>query len=612
MSPAASHLSRSACRRNAADGNVGHGCGNATQGRAARAAARLALALLPLAACAAHGQTDRNMYDPEYYPTPEPVIQRMLAPYVRKSDVGRYDASALAGLTILDPSAGSGALLKYVAELCHGMSDPPTLHAVEINEDMQPTLRERFTLVHDDFLTFQPEVRYDLVLMNPPFSNGDAHLEHAWNMLQQGDIVCLLNAETLRNPHTVRRKHLATLVAEHGELEHLGPAFKASQRPTEVDVVLVRLRKRDTHDRFSFWEDEHFAPQEEDFRFTEEALGNLPAVNDRIAAMVRQYQASQEAYVDYMKAHKRLLYHAGPLVDRVSQLTELVHESLKQDTGKASFHRFVNGLQQYAWEGIFQRTKLNDLMTEGVRKDFEAMRRQQGGMPFTEANIHGLLQLLFANRHTILQKCVEEAFDLMTRYSAGNTSHYEGWRTNDAHKVNRKVIIPDWAIKYDREWGTWSTGYGTSHYKWQDIDRAMAMLEGRKLSSPTRMQAPKDERPYRNKGERTLVTIIDAVELRFWQLNENTRRGVRYRHYQDNVCESEYFHIKFWKKGTMHLVFKDERLWQQFNQQAALGKQWLPHDKDHVPTPKSDPADRRYAERLAEVNAENAKLLLEA
>ena len=45
--------------------------------------------------------------------------------------------------------------------------------------------------------------------MNPPFSNGDKHLLKALQMQEKGgNIVCLLNAETLRNPYTESRKEL--------------------------------------------------------------------------------------------------------------------------------------------------------------------------------------------------------------------------------------------------------------------------------------------------------------------------------------------------------------------------------------------------------------------
>jgi hypothetical protein len=48
----------------------------------------------------------------------------------------------------------------------------------------------------------------------------------------------------------------------------------------------------------------------------------------------------------------------------------------------------------------------------------------------------------------------------------------------------------------------------------------------------------------------------------------------------DNRCESEFFELRFFKKGTLHLYFKEEYLWKEFNIRAAKAKNWLPHDYD--------------------------------
>ena len=39
--------------------------------------------------------------------------------------------------------------------------------------------------------------------MNPPFSEGDKHLLKAINIMKNGgQIVCILNAETIKNPYS--------------------------------------------------------------------------------------------------------------------------------------------------------------------------------------------------------------------------------------------------------------------------------------------------------------------------------------------------------------------------------------------------------------------------
>jgi hypothetical protein len=49
--------------------------------------------------------------------------------------------------------------------------------------------------------------------------------------------------------------------------------------------------------------------------------------------------------------------------------------------------------------------------------------------------------------------------------------------------------------------------------------------------------------------------------------------------------ESEFFKIKYHKKGTAHFIFKDEWLWNRFNIVACKGKNWLPEgktDKEYI------------------------------
>jgi tRNA1(Val) A37 N6-methylase TrmN6 len=72
-------------------------------------------------------------------------------------------------------------------------------------------------MVHDDFLTYQTCKHYDLILMNPPFSNGDLHLIKAIEMQKRagGAIICLLNAETIRNPYSSTRSVLVDYLRQY-------------------------------------------------------------------------------------------------------------------------------------------------------------------------------------------------------------------------------------------------------------------------------------------------------------------------------------------------------------------------------------------------------------
>lgn len=70
-------------------------------------------------------------------------------------------------------------------------------------------------LVYDDFLNFETFNKYDTILMNPPFSAGGRYLLKALKMMENGgQIVCLLNIETLKNQYSNSRKELVGILAQ--------------------------------------------------------------------------------------------------------------------------------------------------------------------------------------------------------------------------------------------------------------------------------------------------------------------------------------------------------------------------------------------------------------
>jgi hypothetical protein len=206
----------------------------------------------------------------------------------------------------------------------------------------------------------------------------------------------------------------------------------------------------------------------------------------------------------------------------------------------------VKQLQRKAWETVFDKTKIRDLATERVRRDFYSYQQEQGALDFTEENIWNLLQELFLNRKNVMMNSLVDVFDHMTSFDAKNKTHYEGWKTNSAHAVNRKVILPGFVeIGWDK---CFKVNYSYSR-RLHDIDTVMCMITGKEVAR--------------------ICTIDDALGKAFYRLGKINGRF-------DNCTESFFFEIKFFKKGTIHLRFKDRFVWEQFNKLAALGKEWLP------------------------------------
>ena len=182
------------------------------------------------------------MFNPDFYPTPPEVAAEML------------DSINLRNKTVLEPSAGSGSLIRECME--RGAAEVWWC-------EKEPQLRDILASITGavpahvcpDFLQMHAwDVSHvDLIVMNPPFSADEAHILHAWEIAPPGcEIVALANWNTVCDEYVHRltqrtgsglKKQLAYLINAYGSRESLGECFATAERPTKVCVGLVRLTK---------------------------------------------------------------------------------------------------------------------------------------------------------------------------------------------------------------------------------------------------------------------------------------------------------------------------------------------------------------------------------
>lgn len=485
------------------------------------------------------------MFNSDFYPTPKHLIERMLKPW--KNEWGY----AFKDKIILEPSAGKGDILDFLTgkdlepnqRRSHTRAD--RVYCIEQDPELQATLQGKgYRLIHSDFLSYEGDYAFDIILMNPPFSNGDDHLLKAWNILESGDIVCLLNAETIRNPYTKVRALLKRIIEEHGSVEFIQNAFSQAERKTNVETALVRLTKKPTQDRFTFFHGTH---NENGPQLDENTLGNPLARQNAIDNLVTYYEQSKKAFITYLKARERLFFYAKPLMpSEYKTVGKAIDEALKHDSKNLQYNSFVDDLKSLAWSNVFTKTKLAEVITSKVRRDFDEYAKHQGHMDFTRDNIFQLFDTLILNRNDIMQRCLVETFERMCSYDAKNKIHWEGWKTNDAYKVNRKVIMPHYIV-HD---GYFRMSYYKDYSGLDDVDKVMCLITSDRLEK--------------------IVTIRQALQAKFDEL----RKG-KYV-VTDNTVDSHFFEVRFFKKGTLHITFKDKFVWEQFNIMAAKGKNWLP------------------------------------
>jgi len=103
--------------------------------------------------------------------------------------------------------------------------------------------------------------------------------------------VCILNAETIRNPFSAKRKLLKNIVEQHGTVEFKQNAFTEAERKTGVEIAIVRLEKR-TENTFKFGQ---FEEELEYFGEVKEMGIQTP---DRIENIIQDYARAKEMYAE--------------------------------------------------------------------------------------------------------------------------------------------------------------------------------------------------------------------------------------------------------------------------------------------------------------------------
>ena len=139
------------------------------------------------------------------------------------------------GLTVLEPSAGTGRISEAIREAGHN----PV--CVELNWNAAKLLEQRgFNVTCTDFLEYTGN--FDRVIMNPPFSkNQDVkHVRHAYDLLNEGGrLVAIMSAHSFFAQDR-ESKEFQDWLPGYGEELPAG-SFKASG--TMVNAYLVVIDK---------------------------------------------------------------------------------------------------------------------------------------------------------------------------------------------------------------------------------------------------------------------------------------------------------------------------------------------------------------------------------
>lgn len=272
-------------------------------------------------------------------------------------------------------------------------------------------------------------------------------------------------------------------------------------------------------------------------KVTPEALLNTDdekQFNDAVTILIAKYQQA---------------IHRHRLVLQTVEMAKASCESIGKYFHYPEFDRstyrgcdtFEDEILRQCWTEIIEKTAARDFMTRKMRNDFEKMMETQSKAEFTRENIRNLIVSLGASRNDILTEAVRNVFEYLTvdtRRNYGRASY----ATNRGTGVNKKAIIE---YAFESRFKKVELLYNRKD-EFNDIDRVMAFLNGKKLSD-------------------IKTTIVDAIEA-FCKTIPWEDMSV-----PTEPVECDYFLLKWFKKGTLHIEFKDDFTRKEFNRVAANG-----------------------------------------
>lgn len=417
------------------------------------------------------------------------------------------------GKYVLEPSAGKGNILDVLNNL------GANTICCEKNEELAKIASTKARFLKYDFMDVLPEEvsHLDYIIMNPPFSADEKHILHAWEIAPKGcTIISLCNWETLNNSYTSFRRSLNHRIKESGQKENLGDVFTDAERKTGVEIGLITLYKPGSKNGF----DDYFDMGEDDF---EDGTG-LMSYN-AIRDVVERYVNSVKLYDEVLDNAVKMNALSGMLgVKDVSFTCTQKEKPLKRE-------EFIKGLQKSSWKWIFNKMNMGRFMTKNLKEEINNFVETQQNVPFTMKNIYKMMDLVVQTHGQRMDRAIIEIFDKLTQHYHENRYNVEGWKTNSHYLVNKKFILNNVT---EVGWhGEMKIRYNWGAEQFDDMIKALCYLTGEEY----------DKSFY------------------IWAHDQKIEWGQWF--------DYKFFEIKGFKKGTIHVKFKDEKVWALFNRKVA-------------------------------------------
>lgn len=482
------------------------------------------------------------MFNKEFYPTPKWLVNEM----IKDIDFNKVKF-------VLEPSAGKGDIIDNIVDKIENTykyyhRKELDIDAIEIDDNLSALLRgKKYKVIFNDFLYFNTYKKYDLIIMNPPFSVGDKHLLKAIDMQKDGGaIICILNAETIRNPYSNTRKDLIRKLTElNAKIEFLDNAFVYAENETNVEIALIKIYIPEPKSSSFILQN---LKQEESFKDSENPIYEDLIINDFVKQIVDRYNLELKAGIKLLEEYKAMKPFILKSIEGEYRTEEPMLKIVLNHydaNNEITINDFVVAIRQKYWRALFKNKEFIGKLTNNLQNEFYNKVTELKNYDFSPYNIYTLR----GEMQNYISKGIEETIinlfeELSNQYhwydeTSQNIHYYNGWKTNKAWIINKKVIIPlnafnSWDKRIDYNYSILN--------KLTDIEKVFKYLDGDKTNN--------------NEIENRLAAA-KAIG-------------------QTKKIHLKFFDVTFYKRGTCHIEFTKLELLKKFNIFGSQKKNWLP------------------------------------
>lgn len=522
--------------------------------------------------------------DNQFYPTPKKIVREM----VRKLDPNAK--------IFLEPSAGKGDIADEILrvysrreielEMCE--KDPDLYHLLsgKYSEETKKEIRSKIwelngrsnvwnsaireyentlsdaekkelealekkkrsldhasiRMVGRDFLAFHTATKFDAIVMNPPFAEGEKHLLHALELIKDGgQVVCLLNAQTLRNLCTNARRILVKKLAElNAKITFENAAFSDAERTTDVEIALINVKiPKEVNADASFIL--QGLKKAEKIEVNDAPSQDAVAKSDPIDRAVEQYNFEINAGLQLYRE-----YEAISACTKTQVELQVCGDAFEPNT-------FVKNVRRVYWESFFKNDEFRGRLTSNLADTFADLVEDAAKYEFCRENIDLILHKMAPLMENALESTIDSLFETLTCEHSwypecqNNIHYYNGWAHNKAHMVNTSKVILPMGGCFAGEWRSELLDEYHICNHLRDIEKTLDYIACNSTDSFV---------PYRIEDKIKEANILCSSK---------------------NI-QLKYFKITFYKKGTCHISWNEETkpLIEKLNILAAKSRCWLP------------------------------------